>query len=228
MTERFDDIIRDYIDFVNRQVGVYMDAMAGFAHIKVKVERQVHRATRPSHVTTNEKGERVVVWSSYEDPTKPDIVHNRIIPAEDYLIANSPGGSNEQQHSQAILVFLVAYWEHSIRKRLATAQGVEKTAIISNVMGDLTIARNCILHAKGRISPKEYKRIRVMTDILKPHQEIFVHYDEMHKVFYMIKQDMARLLFDWLGVTDGPIDPKDIRTLLFSASDLATELHFRF
>ena len=25
MAERFDDIIHDYIDFVNRQVGVYMD-----------------------------------------------------------------------------------------------------------------------------------------------------------------------------------------------------------
>ena len=213
MNERFDDIVREYIDFVNRQVGVYMDAMAGFANIKVKVERQVHRANRPSHTTTNEKGERVIVWSSYEDPSKPDIVHNRIMPAEEYLAANSPGGSNEQQHSQAIVVFLVAYWEHSIRRRLAGARGVECNEIKSNVMGDLTIVRNAILHAKGRISAKEYKRVRALNDVFKPDKEIFVRYDDMHKVFYMIKQDMARLLFDWLGVTDRLIDPSEIRDL---------------
>jgi hypothetical protein len=187
MAERFDDVIRDYIDFVNRQVGVYMDSLAGFAHIKVKVERQVHRANQPNHSTTNEKGERVVVWSSYEDPTKPDIVHSRIMLADDYLKANSPGGSNEQQHSQAILVFLVSYWEYSIRPRLAAAGGVDRKSITSNVMGDLTIARNAILHAKGRIASKEYKRIRALPDVLESEEEIFVRYDEMHKVFYMIK-----------------------------------------
>lgn len=27
--EKFDDVIREYIDFVNSQVGMYMDALAG-------------------------------------------------------------------------------------------------------------------------------------------------------------------------------------------------------
>lgn len=34
-----DDIIREYIDFVNQQVGVYMDAIAGFAGNHARVER---------------------------------------------------------------------------------------------------------------------------------------------------------------------------------------------
>ena len=46
MNENLDDVIREYIDFVNRQVGVYMDALAGFAGHRTRVERQVHRISR--------------------------------------------------------------------------------------------------------------------------------------------------------------------------------------
>jgi hypothetical protein len=211
VSEKFDDIARDYIDFVNRQIGVYMDAMAGFEGIKVKIERQVHRVTRPTGMKFDEAGNKVVVWSSYEDPSQPDIIHSRIIRANDYIAANSLGGTNQQQHSQAILVFVVAYWEHSIRPRLAGAKGVAKTQIQSNVMGDLTIARNAILHSKAIIKSQEHRRMRTLSDIFKDGQEIAVSYDDMHKIFYMIKQDIARLLFDWLGVKDGLINPDQVR-----------------
>ena len=213
MSEKFDDIIREYIDFVNRQVGVYMDAMAGFAGIKIKVERQLHRVTRPTGKKIDEKGHRVIVWSSYEDPSQPDIIHNRIMRAGDYMAANSPGGANEQQQSQAIIVFLVAYWEHSIRPRLAEAKGVETNDIKSDVMGDLTIARNAVLHAKAIIGSKEHNRMKYLSHIFKEQREIFVPYDDMHKVFYMIKQDMARLLYDWLGIKDAQVNPDQLRDI---------------
>jgi hypothetical protein len=41
------DVLRGFIDFVNRQVGVYCDCLAGFNGNKVRVERQVARVTRP-------------------------------------------------------------------------------------------------------------------------------------------------------------------------------------
>jgi hypothetical protein len=97
VSETFDDIIREYIDFVNRQVGVYMDALAGFAGHHTRIERQVHRINRPIAPDVENRQQRVVVYASYEDPTQPDIIHNRIIRASDYIAANSKGGSNEQQ-----------------------------------------------------------------------------------------------------------------------------------
>lgn len=125
MSEVFDDIIREYIDFVNRQVGVYMDALAGFAGHHTRIERQVHRISRPIDSRIDNSGQRVVVYASYEDPTQPDVIHNRIIRATDYIAANSQGGSNEQQHSQAVIVFLFTFWEEEIRPRLAASKGVE-------------------------------------------------------------------------------------------------------
>jgi hypothetical protein len=71
-------------------------------------------------------------------------------------------------------------------------------------MGDLTIVRNAILHSKASIRPEEYRRIKKFSEIFQSEKEIRITYDEMHKIFYTIKQDVARLLFDWLGVKDEP------------------------
>ncbi len=46
MSEKPDDIIREYIDFVNKQVRVYMDVMSGFAGNRVLIERQVQESAR--------------------------------------------------------------------------------------------------------------------------------------------------------------------------------------
>jgi hypothetical protein len=213
MSERYDDIIREYIDFVNRQVGVYMDAMAGFENIKLQIERQIHRVRRSTGMKLDEAGDSVVVWSSYEDPSQPEIIHNRMGRANNYIAANSTGGTNEQQHSQAILVFLVAFWESSIRPRLATARQAEPNEIKSNVMGDLTIIRNAILQSNAIIKSKEYKRMRSLTNIFVEDRVIFVPYENMHKIFYLIKQDLARLMLDWLAIKDAPIDPDQIRDI---------------
>lgn len=210
MTEAFDYVIREYIDFVNRQVGVYMDALAGFAGHRTRVERQVHRINRPVSSRIDDTGQRVVVWASYEDPAQPDVIHNRIIRASDYIAANSEGGSNAQQHSQAVLVFLFTYWEDEIRPRLATSKNVELQEIRSDVMGDLRILRNVILHAKGIMRAEKHKDLKKLNGMFVVDQPVHISYEGMHQIFILIKQDCARMLFEWLGVKDAPIQPEDI------------------
>ncbi|UCC23011.1 MAG: hypothetical protein JSW23_02770 [Planctomycetota bacterium] len=210
MTEALDDIIREYIDFVNRQVNVYMDALAGFAGHYTRVERQVHRINRPVKSRIDNTGQRVVVCASYEDPTKPDIILNRIIRANDYIAANSQGGSNAQQHSQAVLVFLYTYWEDEIRPRLAASKGVELPKIRSDIMGDLRILRNVILHSKGIIRLDKHNDLKKLSDMFVVDQPIHISYENMHQIFVLIKQDCARMLYEWLGVKDAPTQPDDI------------------
>jgi hypothetical protein len=208
--ETFDDVIQEYIDFVNRQVGVYMDALAGFAGHHTRVERQVHRINRAVSSRIDETGKKIVVWASYEDPTRPDIIHNRIIRASDYIAANSKNGSNAQQHSQAILVFLFTYWEDEIRPRLAVSKSIELQEIRSDIMGDLRILRNVILHAKGIIRSDAHKQLKKLSDMFTVDQPIYISYENMHKIFVLIKQDCARMIFEWRGVKDAPIRPENI------------------
>jgi hypothetical protein len=87
-------------------------------------------------------------------------------------------------HSKAILVFLVAYWEGSIRPRLAQARSIKTNEIRSNVMGDLTVVRNAILHSKAIIKSEEYKRLRSLSEIFEEEQEILVPSENMDKIFY--------------------------------------------
>ena len=210
VNEAFDDVIREYIDFVNGQVGVYMDAIAGFAGHHTRVERQVHRINRAVNSHIDNTGQRVFVYASYEDPSQPDVIHNRIIRASDYIAANSEGGSNAQQLSQAVLVFLFTYWEDEIRPRLATSKSVESREIRSDIMGDLRILRNVILHAKGIIRPDKYKGLKKLSDMFVVDQPVHISYESMHQIFVLIKQDCARMLFEWLGVKEAPTQPEDI------------------
>lgn len=209
MSERYDDVIREYIDFVNEQVGTYMDALAGFAGHYTRVQRQVHRVSRPVG-KRKEAGETVVVYASYEDPSKPDVIHNRIVRADAYLAANAPGGLNEQRHARAIVVFLFTYWEDEIRPRLAAAKGVPVNEIQSDIMGDMRILRHAILHAKSSIRPEEHRRLKIVGPMFSPSAPIQISYEDMHRLFILIKQDCARLMFSWLGVKDGPVSPEQL------------------
>lgn len=211
--ESFDSIIKEYIDFVNQQVGVYMDALAGFAGHRTRVERQVHRVNRAVRSSTDAQGLPVMVWASYEDPSKPDVIHNRIIRAEDYMAANADGGSNEQQHAKAIVIFLYTYWEEEIRPRLAVSQKMERDNIRSDVMGDLRILRHAILHTKSIIPLGRHKALRTMQDLFVPEKPILLPYDNMQQVFIRIKQGCAALLFEWLNIAVAPVKPEELKDL---------------
>lgn len=209
MKERFDDVIREYIDFVNEQVGTYMDALAGFAGHHSNIQRQVHRISRPT-CSIKENGEPIMVCTSYEDPSKPDIILNRIMREDTYIKTNATGGSNEQRYARAIVVFLFTFWEHQIRPRLALAKDVPVEEISSDIMGDMRILRHAILRAKGVIRTEEHKRLKVLNTMYLPDTPIHVPYEDMHRLFVLIKQDCARLMFEWIGVKDAPVSPEQM------------------
>lgn len=210
MAEQYDEVIHEFIDFVNEQSGMYMDALAGFKGHHTKVGRQVHRVLKQSKKRIK-NGEPVVVCASYEDPTMPDIVLNRIVRAEDYLAANSEGGSNEQRHARAIVIFLFTFWEDEIRPRLAEASQSTPNEVRSDIMGDLRIIRHAILHAKGCVKASEHRRLKVVGGMFPPNIPIHISYEDMHRLFVLIKQDCARLIYGWLGIANSPAPPEQLR-----------------
>ena len=209
MADRYDDVIREYIAFVNEQSGMYMDALAGFAGHHTKVGRQVHRISKATGKRI-ENGQPVIVYASYEDPSKPDIVLNRIVRTDDYLASNKPGGSNEQHLARAIVVFLFTFWEDEVRPRLASASNASPNEIRSDIMGDLRILRHAILHARGILKLSEHRRLKVVAEMFPSDQPIFIAYEDMHRLFVLIKQDCARLMYAWLGIKAPPVRPEEV------------------
>lgn len=142
----YDDIVKEFIDFLNLQIGVYMNSIAGFTGAKMQMERQVARVLREQSRKKDARGDRIITHQSFEDPQSPDVVHSRIVTAKNFIEENSPGGINQRQLSYSVIVFIYTYWEDEIRPRLAKAAGENKKSVTSDIMGDLRCIRNSILH----------------------------------------------------------------------------------
>src|SRR5882724_2059511 len=126
LNEAYIAALREFVEFVNQQVGVFCDAASGFAGNKVRIERQVARISRPVSASRGSDGTWTVMRASLEDPTRPDVIHQRIIRTDEFIAANSELGFNQQQCIRGILVLTYTFWEDEIRPRLAAALGVPK------------------------------------------------------------------------------------------------------
>ncbi len=212
------DILREFIDFVNQQVGVYCDCLAGFQGNKVRIERQIPRVRRPVGRRIKD-GQPVIVWASVEDLARPDILHHRIIRADDFVATNSETGFNERQVCWAIIVFLFAYWDEEIRPKIARVRGVKPNDIKLDVFGDLRILRQNIIHEGGNLSAKEYKKLKLMKDVCVPDHAISPTHDQMHKIFVYTKQAIAALILEYTGHLPGAPKPNELTDVTITYSD---------
>lgn len=199
----YDDIVKEFIDFVNLQVGVYMNSLAGFSGVKIKMERQVARVMRAQSRKKDAKGGQVISHQSFEDPRSPDVIHSRTITANNFIEENSLEGINQRQLSYSVIVFIYTYWEDEIRPRLAMAAGLETKDVSCEIMGDLRCIRNSVLHTKGIFRPEWHGKLHVLQECFAVDEQIEISYELMHQIFVKIKQGCAKMIFEWLGVDPG-------------------------
>ena len=202
-------ILRDFIDFINNQVGVYMDCLAGFEGNIVRIHRQVARVQRPVGRQIVD-GQPVMMYASVEDLGAPDVIHHRIVRAQDFLSVNAEAGFNEQQVCWSIVVFLFAYWEEQARPRIAAVRGVKLDDVKVDALGDLRLIRNSIIHEKGVLLSEDHARLKRVAALLKPDRKISFTHDQMHALFIALKQAIAELILSYTGHLPGAPDPSRI------------------
>ncbi len=210
-------ILRAFIDFVNSQVGVYCDCLAGFQGNKTRIERQTARVQRPVSRRIKD-GQPVIVWASVEDPASPDVLHHRIIRADEFITVNSEAGFDEQQLCWSIIVFLFAYWDEEIRPQIAKVRGVETNDVKIDALGDLRILRKNIIHNGGVLPDIEHAKLKVMKDICTPNARMTYTHDQMHKIFVFVKQAISELSLEYTGHLPGAPDPAQIVGIAISNS----------
>jgi hypothetical protein len=203
--------LRDFIDFINRQVGVYMDAIGGFSGNKVRIGFQAARVRRRFGARKEIDGSNVIVSSSFEDPGRPDVILNRISSAPDYIANNSEGGFNEQQQARAIIIFIFAYWDEEIRPRLARAKNLSPNEIRVDALGDLRLLRRAIIHNKGILTAALHQKLKVMGDLFSPDSEIRVSYNTMHEIFVHSKRGVSQLITDHVGRRPGSPNMSEVK-----------------
>ena len=203
------EVLRGFIDFVNRQVGVYCDCISSFQGNKVRIERQVARVSRPvsRHI---ENGETIIMRTSLEDPARPSVIHQRIIRAEEFITANSEGGFNEQQVCWSIIVFVFAYWNEEIRPQIAKIRGVKANEVKINAFGDLRVLRSSIVHDGGVLGAKDHAKLKALGGICQPDAKIDLTHDQMHTIFVAIKSAIGSLILEYTSCLPGAPKPEDI------------------
>jgi hypothetical protein len=203
------DVLREFIDFVNRQVGVYCDCLSGFQGNKVRVERQMPRLLRPASRRIVD-GQPVVTHVSVEDPGSPDVLIQRTIRADEFVNVNSEAGFNEQQVCWAIIVFIFATWDEEMRPRIARIRGVEPNTIMLDEMGELRTFRRAIIHNGGIVTASEFAKLKVMTDLCQAGPKLTFTHDQMHTLFVHVKRSISRLMIGHFSHLPGAPDPASI------------------
>jgi hypothetical protein len=203
------EILRGFIDFVNRQVGVYCDCLSSFQGNKVRIERQVARESRPKSGRI-ENGQTIIMRASLEDPARPDVIHQRIIRTDEFITANSEAQFNEQQVCWAIIVFVFAYWDEEIRPQIAKIRGVKPNDVKIDAFGDLRILRKNIVHNRGLLPAADHAKLKLISAVCQADTKISLTHDQMHTVFVAIKSAIGSLILEHTGHLPGTPEPKEI------------------
>jgi hypothetical protein len=94
---------------------------------------------------------------------------------------------------------------------VAAAASVEPNRIASDSHGDLRILRHAILHAKGKVRGEEHRRFKLLGQLVRQEAPIRLPTEIIQRIFTLVKQDCARLVFEWLGVSDIPAPLEDLK-----------------
>ncbi|MGL3104917.1 hypothetical protein [Bradyrhizobium sp. BR 1432] len=175
----------------------------------MRVERQMPRVQRPISRRIVD-GQPVVTWASVEDPSSPDVLHHRIIRADEFINVNSEAGFNEQQVWWAIVVFIFATWDEETRPRIARIRGVEPNTIKIDEMGDLRTLRKAIIHNAGNVTASEHAKLKVMADLSQPGKPLTFNHDQMHALFVHVKRAIGRLILEHTSHLPGAPDADSI------------------
>lgn len=198
------ELLRGFIDFLNQQLGIYMDALSGFEGNRVRINRRTIRVNRPVELT-GKAGKPTMVYSRVEDPNYPKAIFHNLVRAEEFVARNAPQGFNERHICWAIIVFVFAYWDEEIRPSIARIRGISTDDVQIDELGDLRIVRNCIIHENGKISTAKFKKLKVMTELFVAELQINLTYEKMHRLFILMKQAINRILLEYTGhLPDAP------------------------
>jgi hypothetical protein len=173
---------------------------------------QTARVQRRHYKGRDADGAHVVVGTSLEDPESPEVIHNRISRAVDYIAENAENGFNEQQQARAVIVFIFTYWDEEIRPRLAHAKNLPSpNGIRVDAMGDLRLLRGAIIHNKGKLSSTYHQKMKVMRELFTPDADIKISHETMHQIFVRAKQGIGNLILEHVGKRPGAPEIGEIR-----------------
>lgn len=93
-----------------------------------------------------------------------------VIPFKEAVDSAAKNGSFHDQLAKLILVNIYTEWDELYRPAIAREFNVEPKQVKSDLMGDIRIIRNCIIHNKSKIS-KDFNKLKII-EINKKEEDL--------------------------------------------------------
>jgi hypothetical protein len=147
--------VAEFLDEVNRLFGFYFDADMAFHLTKLRLgEMQKTLCLNDASNFSYTEGMPTGGPADFQNS-----MHATTFGALKQRMAK--GGTDSQAAAQAMLVFTFHIWEEKFRTSLTTNAGTPISDTGSDVMGDIRLLRNSIIHNKG-IAKADVARCKVL------------------------------------------------------------------
>lgn len=188
-------IIAEYFRLVNDIFGAYLAIHTSLNNMVQMIGYRQEQLAKESN-TTIEHMDKQLLAIKKVDPhnLKPYPVPEcdlHMISQGGFKKKNAPGGDNQIMAANMCIVMMYAYWEDNYREKIAHAAGFRnKYDVRSDIMRDLGILRNSIIHHKGYL--KTDKKCKILT-WLQPNDKINIDLGQFEEVKHQIEKGLSEL-----------------------------------
>ena len=151
------NILREFLDECHRYYFAFWNGIFGLSVLRTRYEQVFDPAHRDNR------------FSAGSGPPGTAQSPGRSVTAAmtqgDFLDAMQQGGEFEVQHCKALLVLIYHLWDEQYRPAIAQAIGVCYKQVISDLMGDLRLVRNLIIHDNSIVPDGFSNRLKFLPAI---------------------------------------------------------------
>lgn len=152
MTDKVQTLFKEYLSQADQQFVCQSIACVGIEKIRTEFSAQ-----------NPDPSKRIFIGSKLPKHAKEFPGMN----IGEFLALSKTDGGFTDLLSKSVIVTLYASWDENYRKKIAEAAGVDKNSVKCNVIGDLRLIRNCIVHSNSIIT-NENNRVRELRWELSP------------------------------------------------------------
>jgi hypothetical protein len=187
-----------FVDVVDAQYGLYLDATFGF----VEIARIVEGPLSPiAGMSKEAQLQRAFFIGTGEPGTMESVMQHKTTMGE-FASRNTRDGKNHILMGRLLIVVIYAYWETEHRARIAAALGKQLDDVQVSILGDLRLLRNDILHHRA-VATKQYSARLTVLPQVEPGAEITSTRAQAEQLVRLVKAGIDALVLEATGT-----DPK--------------------
>jgi hypothetical protein len=182
-------LLNEYLAIVDSIHGAYLDAITGFFALVEEYDAEKTRMMASHPDIPSEAFDTASFMYGTGRPHRPTSTLVHACTQGEYRQRNEEGGQNHIVMGQLCVVQMFGFWEDCYREKIAKCCGKNKDGLLVDVMGDLRLFRNSIVHNGGN-AKKDVERCKLLRWFHQGDAMIFTpqHFEE---VVSRVRRDLS-------------------------------------